>query len=193
VSQPARRAAPEPMTAPADQVVCLAVARSLPVLQWDDDHPRVGCRVARPSGGTPRDVSAIRQHRSSGTGRQSRRRIMLLANQMPVPRQAATPAIWAALHLRRTFVACNRPRRSRSSGRHRPTLQPVPSLGSPAAATISHSHARHPAGSLNPASMRSPFAMRYQPCRDLTEASRFTRAAERAILDAWVRPFLSLS
>ena len=45
-----------------------------------------------------------------------------------------------------------------------------PSLGNDSAA-------RHPAGSLNPASMRPPFLLLRQPRRDLTEASRFPRGA----------------
>src|SRR5260370_42019691 len=46
-----------------------------------------------------------------------------------------------------------------------------------------HSRARHPAGSLNPASMRSPDGLPSPPApRDLTEASRFTKCG---IGDSW--------
>ena len=93
-------------------------------------------RIARRSGLTPRDAPAIRQHRSSITGRQSRPQG---AYRSPTPCWlAAKPECRrsaSAPRPRRTSDARFYPRRSRSAGRYRPTSQPMANIG-PGAADI---------------------------------------------------------
>ena len=124
---------------------------------------------------TARDSPGVRQHGPTHRGRCERPPGRL--HPCTPPRPGPPPWRRGARAIpcsRLASTARHRSRQSLSADRTRYAWRPIRRLGQGARDTIPIDRARHPAGSLNPASMRSRSSYPDRLCRrDLTEASRF--------------------